>query len=1143
MKKPLTIRGRGTAEIELRRMRVFAAFLVFLVLPVKFVQPVHAQVTTADVLGTVVDQSGAVVPGAKVTLRNLGTGVVASTSSNEVGNYIFNLLIPGQYSLEIEANGFKKIVYADIALAAGDRAREDARLSTGSIEETVTVSAEPPLLQTDSSTVTSVVTEQSVQDLPLNGRNYVNLVTVQPGVNQGQADALTDGFRGDDRRDTSVVVANGQSDSHNNNMVDGMDNNNLAGDGGDLAVRPSIDAIAEVKVDTNNYSAEVGRNAGAVINVITKSGSDTFHGSAYEFFRNDIFDARDFFTTVTSGVNKPEYRQNQFGGSIGGPIVRNKSFFFGDVEDSRRVQGVSSGLLTVPTAYEEASGGTDFTDNGGGIVPASAISAPGLAYFKMNPRPNTGPAGALTNNYISAFNSTKDSLTFDGRIDEHFNNGDQFFARYSYNNVGSYIPGAFPAVNIGGMTVWPNGTTGWPGPSTTKVHGVELQYVHMFSPKLVTELKAGYTRFQTDTYGPNNGKDVSAALGIINANTSVAPQTSGMMPVYFLSGGYSVTGDACCFPILNTSNIFQYMGALTYTHGAHNLKTGVQLIRHQENYFQSAFPMGAAWVAALTGNAMEDLVTGQALAYYRSQTLVQPGFRNWEYSGYLQDDWRVTRSLTLNLGLRYEVFTAWNEVQNRTANFDYPTLSIITGSQSPHIGIDTRYSNFGPRIGFSQSLWKGAVLRGGFGISYYPLSTLNELSGFALSNPPYNYNSGFIVNPGWWPVMPIPTPSSTTNLSGGLSYVPSDFNTSYVQQFNLMAQQEIGANVFTVGGLGELTRHELWGTTINTPSPNGPYANDATQGPPPPQPYLTTNSLPNVSGIGVQAPWGTANYYALQAVFVRRLSRGFAFNANYTLGHGLSNAFLGTGTGGQGGGLIANDPHYDYGNSEVDIRHRYAMNWSYQLPIGRNASGGKALLLKGWESNFLLFWQTGQSFAVTDGWLNTYGVGQINLVATSGDRPSVVQGQSFKASSSPSIQNWLNAAAFTPQAAGTAGDEKEGALYGPHTRRADLSFFKNFNLTERVNAQFRAECYNISNTPNFMPPNGNISSWNPGPQHDATHPISLPATGPCSVSGACSAVGLLPGDVATNAGGFGTITSTVPNVANRQFQFAFKLLF
>jgi hypothetical protein len=1079
-----------------------------------------AQVVTADVLGTVTDTTGALLPGAAVTLTNTGTGVTARATSNGAGDYVFNLLIPGRYSLTIEAQGFRRVVVNNITLAAGDRVREDGKLSPGATDQTVVVSSEPPLLQTDSSSVSSVVTEQLVQDLPLNGRNFVNLVQVQPGVNEGQDGAISSGTRPDDRRATSTVSANGQSDMYNNQMIDGMDNNER--EQGFIGVRPSIDAIAEVKVDTNDYSAEIGRTAGAAIDIITKSGTNRFHGSAYEYFRNDVFDARDFFTTVASGLQKPEYRQNQFGGSIGGPIVRNKTFFFADAEDNRQVKGNSSGLLTVPTAFERASGGTDFTDNGG--TKLATTDPVGLALFNLYPAPNTGPAGATSDNFISAPSEPQNALSVDGRIDQHFNNGDSVFGRYSYNNVNTYLPGSFPAVNVNGVTIQPGGNYGnYPGQSLTKAHAVQFNYLHVFSPKLLMELKGSYTRIDIESLPLNDGMNVSQDLGLVNANTPVAPETTGLSIIGFLAGGYTWLGGDAALPIKDINNTFQYMGSVTYTHGPHNFKTGAQLIRRQLNYFQNDFPAGAALFAGLTGNAMEDLVAGDSLGYLRINTLTQPGFRAWESSEYAQDNWRVNHSLTLNLGLRYDLFTAFTEDHNNFANFYYPTLSLITGSQDPHVGVKTNYGNIAPRVGFSQTLWKGTVIRGGYGISYYP-----AVRGLSESNPPYTYDTGIVVDTSWWPVFPLPVPASTTNLSGALTYNAYNYNTASVQQFNLMLQRAIGENVFTIGGIGELGRHSVYQTVINTPAPTGPYPNDATNGPSPTPAYLTSAALPNVTSVQAFTPWATTNYYAMEAVFERRFAKGLAFNANYTLAHGLSNSANATGGFGVTG-LIPTDPHYDYGNSALDIRNRLAVTGTYQIPLAQSATGVTGAVLKGWQSNLLLFWQSGPAFTVSDGYTNAYGSAQINLPGVTSDRPDVVPGVSFKPAAGHSMSQWLNPAAFTPQAAGTPGDERNEALYGPHTRRADLSLFKNFAITETMTAQFRAECYNISNTPNFEAPSSTISSWNPGPEHSAANPISE--------------VGLLPGDIATTSGGFGTITSTVTNINPRQFQFALKLLF
>ena len=1148
-------------EFRSRRLllRVFAFALVALC--ASFVPRVAlAQLTNGDVIGTVTDTSGAVIPGAKVTLTNTGTKVAASTTTSGTGDYTFNLLIPGQYTLTIEAKGFKKLVIPGFALAAGDRLRENVNMELGSVDETVTVSTAAPLLQTDSSTVQSTVTEQSVQDLPLNGRNFINLVQVQAGVNQGQGSSISSGQRPDDRAATSTVVANGQSDLFNNEMIDGMDNNER--EQGFIGVAPSIDAISEVQVQTNIFGAEVGRSAGAVVNIITKSGTDTFHGSAFEYFRNDIFNARDWFAKAGT-TPKPEYRQNQFGGSVGGPIRKGRTFFFGDVQNNRVVQGISSGLLTVPSVTENpgcpgnSTGLYDFTDNGGNVIPSFFADPVGKAYFSMFPCPNVS-GGATVNNFEAVVKQPQTTLSADGRIDQHFSNGDTLFGRYSYNAVNSNVPGYFPAVTVPGVSgmVQPSGNLGgFPGESTTNIHGVAFVYDHTFTPNLVMELKTGYTRIGIFSRNMNYGKDISSAIGLENANTPAAPNTTGLTPTYFLSGGYANLGDSIFTPIVDTNNTFIYDGSLLYTHGAHNIKGGAQIARRQLNYFQSSFPLGWMLFSGLTGNAAEDMLLGLPVGYYRGNLLIQPGYRGWEEGYFVQDDWRVNNKLTLNLGLRYDIYTPITEAHNRYANFDYSTLELIQGTTDPHIGIKTNHTNFAPRVGFSASIRPGTVLRGGYGISYYPIDFGTALE---AANPPFNNASTCIGFPcalgfgasglesTWWPKLPVPTPSSTTNLSGSLTALSHNYNTAYVEQFNLIVQQQFGANVVTAGGVGELGRHVQFDSIINLPYPNGPYANDATTGPPAAPSLLTAGSLPNVNTITYQAANATSSYYGLQAIFARRFTKGLEFNVNYTWSHDLTDGALGSAANSttNGAGLIPTNPRYDYGNASIDLRHRVATTWTYALPFGNNTKGALAVLAKGWTSNMILFWQSGAAFEVTNAWTNANGVAQINLPTITTDRPSVVAGQSYKASNA-SLTNWLNLSTFTAQPAGTPGNEASYQLYGPHIRRADLSIFKNFELPEKMTLQFRAEAYNISNTPNFSGPNETVSGWTEGPEHSSLFPIKA-GDNPnfCSATTpGCTSVGLLPGDTPTNAGGFGTINSTATNINPRQFQFALKLLF
>ena len=411
-------------------------------------------------------------------------------------------------------------------------------------------------------------------------------------------------------------------------------------------------------------------------------------------------------------VSKPEWRQNQFGGSIGGPIVKDKTFFFGDVEDDRIVQGISTGDVTVPTCYEEANPG-DFTDVGGPYVPPTALDPVGLAYFKMFPKPNlscTSPTG----NYINIGKEPQTTLSLDGRIDQHFSNGDTLFGRYSYNNVNTFVPGAFPSVTDNNTVIQPGGNMfAWSGNSVTKAHGFQLSYDHPFNQDLMTELKAGYTRVYIATLNLNHGTNASDAIGLINANTPAAPETSGLMPLFFLQGGYSFLGDTIAIPIINYNDNYLYSAAMLYTHGAHNIKIGSQITRRQLNYFNQNYPMGLVFFAGLTGNSLEDLLTGLPLGWERTDTLYKNGYRSWELGWYAQDNWRVSNKLTLNLGLRYDLYTPLTEVHGRNANFIFPTQTLLLGTADPDAGVRTNHLNLAPVSGFRTPpyprLWYAAV--------------------------------------------------------------------------------------------------------------------------------------------------------------------------------------------------------------------------------------------------------------------------------------------------------------------------------------------------------------------------------------------------------------------------------------------------
>jgi hypothetical protein len=518
---------------------------VFLLLMLLFCsQATFAQLTTADILGTVSDATGAVIPNATITLVNLGTNETRATQSNATGDYNFTLLPVGHYSITVKANGFQPSVTKDLAVEAGDRARSDVHLQLGSESTIVEVTASTPLLQADSATVSSSVTAMAVQDLPLNGRNFVQLVQLVPGANEGPGNGLSSGGRPDDRRTNAAGISvNGQDDTLNNWVVDGVDDNERII--GTIGVKPNVEGIQEITVQTNSYAPEAGRTAGGVINIVTRSGTNEFHGSAYEFFRNDIFDARNVFQTTGA---KPELRQNQFGGSVGGPIFKNKTFFFFDYEGLRVVSGVTD-ISTVPTIAEY----DDINSIGGGSPQALLSAANGttglpvdpvaLNYLKLFPAPNTGGVGQLANNYTISPNKTQFSNTYDARADHKLNDRNLLFARFSYNNVSTFTPPNLGTVN--GLQI-SGGRFNFDGPATDAAQQYATGYTHIFSPSLLLDLRAAFTRINNLSLPLNFGANADATVGFPASQTSFSPFANSLTPVSVAHSRISVT--ACLFP-------------------------------------------------------------------------------------------------------------------------------------------------------------------------------------------------------------------------------------------------------------------------------------------------------------------------------------------------------------------------------------------------------------------------------------------------------------------------------------------------------------------------------------------------------------------------------------------------------------------
>jgi hypothetical protein len=1034
-------------------LRIIAAVALFLSSAL-FVPRSQAQATTADVVGTVTDSSGLVIPGATVVLTNVDTQEKRTVTTDASGQYIFTLLKPNHYSIAINRTGFKTATIAAFNLAAGDRAREDSSLQAGSEDQVVEVEAHPPALQSDSSVLSTTITDKATQDLPLNGRNYINLVQVVPGATEGLNNGLASGNRPDDRRQTSSVSINGQADVINNQLIDGMDNNERVI--GSIGVRPSVESIQEVSVQTNTFTAEVGRSAGAIINVITKSGTNDFHGSAYEFFRNTVLDANPY--KFGQAIPKPKWNQNQFGGSLGGPLLKDRTFFFGDYEGFRLVKGQNPTQTTVPTAFERQNPG-NFTDNPAinRIIAPAAFDSVGVQYFNLFPLPNST---ALTNNYTVAPSYSQSANVADGRVDHRFSNSDLFYVRYTWNSVKTNIGGLFPSVTTAGLTVSPGGNLGsYPGAATSAAHQVQLNYVHTFTPNTLLELKAGYTLLNTAQYPLSFGENVNQAFGQPNIN--ISSRTAELAPISINQG----TSLGVHPPIIYLENTYQYLGTLNWNHGKHSVKIGGGVIRRQDTVTQTDQAAGL-W----TVSTFADLLTGTFASVTRNAILITPHNRSWEPHAFIQDDWHAGSNLTLNLGIRWDYYQPYTEINNQLSNFDTNTGKIVvagTAGVNKYGNVKPDYANVAPRVGFAYTVMPKTVVRGGFGMSYAPE---NLTSGSALVNQPFTGSYGPCAtvglatgcDPNFATLakgLPLPVPQSATNPRGAVSAaLDPNFKSTYLEQFNLTAEREFGGTVASVTYVGELGRRMAY----YVPDDNA-FAPGGTV-----RPFAATS--PGITAVPLFTSKGKGSYNALQVVIKRRLNKGLDLSFNYSYAHGLDDSEAISNDGGDGFASVPSQVStLEYGNSNLDVRHRISATFNYALPFGNGLTGIKGILAKGWQANGLVSWNTGLPFSVT----NITNVSGTRPGIANSDRPNQIASVNV---SHPSVKQWFNTAAFQSQPVGTIGNEHRNQIYGPGLQRVDLSLFKTFDLTERFKLEFRTEAFNVLNTAQFAFPTASLGN-------------------------------------------------------------------
>lgn len=1062
----------------------------------------------ATVTGSVTDKSGAVAAGTKVSAQNLDTQVTREAVTDDSGSYTIPLLPPGRYKLSAQKTGFRQVVQDNVSFEVNQTARIDFQLEIGQVSETVEVKGSAPLLESDNSAIGQVIEQKAVAELPLNGRNFVQLATLGPGVTGvgfGAKGTIMSGTRPDDLRPGSEIFANGNREGSNNFLFDGIDNNERLTLS--IVLRPSVEAVREFKIQTNMFTADQGRNSGATVNVISKSGSNDWHGSAYNFLRNDATDARNFFL-----ANKPTLRQNQFGGSFGGRIIRDKLFFFTNYEGYQRRQERAF-VNSVPTAAMRTG---DFSGVRDIFDPATLRAAPGTTSgFTRDPFPNRQipanrfdpvmarmvqayplpTAGGLANNHTSSPKEKQQWNQGDGRLDWNINEKNNVFGRFSQQNTISTRPSTFVNATIPGM----DGTFGlgnedtFAGDSSLKAYHIVTNWIRTWSPTFIMEAKMGWNRFDLTFLqeGAAPGAKLGEKLGVGNSNQG--PNSDGL-PI-FSPAGYTGIGQTRSLPIIRFEDTYNPAVAFTNLRGKHSIKYGTdfrqrRLTQYQTNRGNGRFNFGRTFTdnpnnAAATGDAMAALLLGAGNTIEQDFTLFVPRIIQWEWNFYIQDDWKVNDRLTINFGTRYEYDTPTRELNNKWTNFDIATgkLLIAGFNTDEYTGVTADKNNFAPRLGFAFRLSRSTVIRGGAGIFYNPAGSESLLMRRHRQLPFGPINAvdinQFNANPrrvsdGLPPIPNLDFSVVANNPVGSMIAIDPRFRSGYAQQISFQVQHQLPKDlVAKVGYVGNLGRRldNSYNYNQTRPGPEAPALR---------RPLYSI--APNVINVDYNVSDGLSSYHSLQATLERRFANGIGFLAAYTLSHSVD--FIANQFGGADNGPLPQDARYrrvDRGNSGFDQRQRFVYSMNYELPFGKGrkfASGGGVadVLIGGWDANVILTKQTGLPFTPT----------LANSVSNAGgSRPDRYKDGSIE---NPTIAKWFDTsfgtaasgAAWGTPAIYTFGNGGRNILYGPGRTNVDFSVFKNFAITERFRLQFRTEVFNLFNHAQFDLPNPSIGNPNAG---------------------------------------------------------------
>ena len=1068
------------AESQFRSKRQWISFLAFALL-VLMAHKTGAQVEKGVITGKVKESTGSVVQDAQVTLQNAATGRPTVTSTNGEGIYVSPPLNPGEYEVKIAAPGYTGFAQ-HVRLAVGQRLSIDATLTIGSTTESVEVKATTIQFDTDTATVSNLRTEEAVHNLPLNGRNFAELLGLGAGVVPGQSQMA--GFIPyAQQRGPTAYAINGQRMTDNRLLLDGIgDNENHNGLG--VVIFPPIDAVEEFREQTTDADARYGRAAGGVINLVFKSGTSHYHGEVFEFLRNSALDAKNYFD---SGA-KPPFRMNSFGATLGGPVFPGKdpkTFFFMDYAGQRTSQGLTY-LNTIPVWGPQGVG--DFSLYAqtihdpvtkvpfpGNVIPPSYLTTQQsevgqniLSLITSHAAPNV--AGATTaNNFLYSPQRIDNGDAFDVKVDHQITDKDSAFARYSHAYDDIFQPGLLPAP-AGGATV--------AGPAQQPAHQAVLSETHVFSPTLLNTLRAGWSRIFITAQNFDNGLNLPTQLGIPGVVVpGDAAHTDGL-PFLTITGITSI-GDPVNAPTQIGTNNYQFNDNLTLVRGKHSIDVGTEIVRLQYNMYQTLAEHGTMqFTGNFTGFGLADLLLGAPTSGVYQYQQGTRGFRQLDVAFYAQDNYKLNDRLTLALGLRYDNFVGWpwKEVNNRMFLFN-PARSTTQVFQVGSHGISAsgtsgNNTDFAPRVGFSYKLASRTVLHGGYGIYYEAPQVSNSytlganapaIDYWAFNNPTYGTSGFNWVSDGF-----VHARSTTSAPQGAPLYtLDPKAKIPYSEQWHASVQQQIGeSNRIMIAYIGNVGVHLDGLLDINQAAPGT-------------TPIASRRPYPFFSQIWQLQTSLVSNYHGLQVTAERR-SKNLNYQLSYTYSHSLDEN-----SNNPGNIVNSYNKDADYGNSDQNIPNRFVGSVNYTLPF--RGSGSWRQLAQGWQLNGIVTYSDGIPFSVLAG-ANSLGVAD-GIVP----RAQFV-GAGGNGSLSPSqrtLKKWFDTEAFANPGTQQWGNSGRNILQGPGTKNVDFSIFKIIPLHEATNLELRSEFFNLFNTPQFNNPNATVGTSTFGTISSAGSPNTL----------------------------------------------------